>query len=126
LRGIERRRLLGGDTGDTDWYPPELRPFGASVAVASSMRGVRARCAAASRRALGLLVGLAPGNGGASDGRRDRAVSSAQLPVTVTVTVPEPAVVDLITRSRMSCSVVPWSATEAPLVSTASLPTRRW
>ena len=53
------------------------------------------------------------------------AVSSAFEPVTVTVTVPDPTGVDALTRRRMSSSVVPLSATAAPLVSTASLPTRR-
>ena len=55
-----------------------------------------------------------------------RAVSSALDPVTPTVTVPVPPAVDPVTRFRMSWSVVPLSATAAPLVSTASLPTRRW
>ena len=36
-----------------------------------------------------------------------RAVSSALEPLTVTVNVPDPAVVEALTRSRMSCKVVP-------------------
>ena len=131
LRGVERRRLLGGDVGDHRLVLRlELRPARGRRwrwrRAAGAAR--RARCAARSGcRCAGPPGRPCPGRWWRW--RRPPPPGPSRrraLPVTVTVTVPEPAVVDPITRSRMSCSVVPWSATAAPLVSTASLPTRRW